>query len=198
VTASGALRAADHRHLVPPICARPGRTNGPNMSSGSDVIHGALAGVIGAACMTPVRLGARRAGLVDKMTPQVMEESLAARLGVGHGASGEAHHVADQLLHLGFGATLGLVYGLALPRRRQGSLGRGALFGVLAWGLGAGVVVPALRAARPPWKSGLVENAVNVAAHVLFGVTTALVMEELSTQRQGPSSDAHRWSHRVG
>jgi uncharacterized membrane protein YagU involved in acid resistance len=170
------------------------------MGTAEEVIHGALAGAIGAACMTPLRLGARRAGLVDKMTPQAIEESLAARLHVGHGATRTTHHVADQLMHLGFGATLGAVYGLAAGRRRRpGTLTRGAVFGVLSWGFGAGVVVPLIRAASPPWKADLVENAVNVAAHLVFGVTTALVMEELSSQRAGgPTSDVHRRLRRVG
>jgi putative membrane protein len=170
------------------------------MGTAEEVIHGALAGAIGAACMTPLRLGARRAGLVEKMTPQVMEESLAARLNLGHRASQPTHHVADQMMHLGFGAALGATYGLVdTARPRQGTVARGAIFGLLAWGFGAGAVVPLLRAARPPWKAHLVENAVNIAAHLVFGVTTALVMEELSSQSDGgPTSDLYRRLRRVG
>jgi Protein of unknown function (DUF1440) len=166
---------------------------------GSDLVHGALAGVIGAACMTPLRLGARRLGLVDKMTPQAIEESLAARMRLGHGARPEAHHTADQLLHLGFGATLGVLYAVPTGRSRQHTVARGLVFGALAWALGAGVVVPLLRAARPPWKARATENLVNVAAHLLYGVTTALVVEELSSQRdRGARTGRHRVWRRVG
>jgi uncharacterized membrane protein YagU involved in acid resistance len=164
-----------------------------------DLTYGAMAGAIGAACMTPLRLTARRLGLVEKMTPQAIEESLAARLGLGHRASAEAHHVMDQLLHLGFGAVLGIAYALTHRRRRRSVASRGALFGLFAWGAGAGVVVPLLRAARPPWRARASENLVNAAAHLVFGLTTALVADELSSQRShGPSPDAHRFWHRVG
>jgi uncharacterized membrane protein YagU involved in acid resistance len=170
-------------------------TTGPER----DLIFGAMAGAIGAACMTPLRLGARRLGLVDKLTPQVIEESLAARLGWGDRASTETHHLVDQVMHLGFGAVMGIGYTLTTRRRRTHSPTRGLVFGAIAWGLGAGVVVPLLRAARPPWRARFTENLVNQAAHLLYGLTTALVAEELSTQRDHrPSTDVHRRRRRVG
>jgi uncharacterized membrane protein YagU involved in acid resistance len=169
------------------------------MAAGSELVHGLLAGAIGAACMTPLRLGARRLGLVEKTTPQAMEESLAARLGLGLTATASAHHAADHLLHIGFGAGAAGAYASLSGRRREGSLGRGLMFGAATWAVGAGVVVPLLRAARPPWRARLSENAVNIAAHLLYGLTTALVLEELSHQsNHRPTSDLHRWRHRVG
>jgi putative membrane protein len=167
--------------------------------AGSEVVHGLLAGAIGAACMTPLRLGARRLGLVEKATPQAIEESLAARMGLGHHATSSAHHAADQLLHLAFGAVMGGAYALLSGRRREGNVGRGMMFGTATWALGAGVVVPLLRAARPPWRARISENAVNVTAHLLYGLTTDLVLEELSHQSDHrPTSDTHRWRRRVG
>jgi hypothetical protein len=163
-----------------------------------DIVHGALAGAIGAACMTPLRLGARRLGLVDKMVPQAMEETLASKLRGGPNASLHAHHVADQLLHLGFGATLGLGYALVTARRRAQAGGRGLLFGVLAWALGSGVVIPLMGAARPLWRARPVENLVNLTAHLVYGATTALVLEELSSQPAHPHARAARGGHRVG
>lgn len=165
----------------------------------SSVVHGALGGATGAACMTPLRLAARRLGIVEEMTPQAVEESLAARLGLGRGARPELHHTADQLLHLAFGAALGTAYALATERSRRSSVGRGVVFGALAWVVGAGAVMPLLRAARPPWTARAGENLVNLAAHLLFGITTALTVEEQSIQRaHGPSSDLRRYLRRVG
>ena len=124
---------------------------------------------------------------------------MAARLGLGHRASPEVHHVTDQLLHLGLGAVLGIAYTLSNRRPRRSVASRGALFGIIAWGVGAGAAVPLLRAARPPWTARASENLVNIAAHLIFGLTTALVADEMSTQRShGPSPDAHRFLHRIG
>jgi uncharacterized membrane protein YagU involved in acid resistance len=169
------------------------------MTRKSDLLNGALAGVIGAACMTPVRLTARRLGLVEKTTPQMIEEALAARLGLGHDRDPEVHHVLDHALHLAFGATLGVLYALPTRRRRSRPTRAGLLFGAVSWLFGAGVVVPAIRAHRPFWRAAPVENLVNLAAHVVFGLTTALVVEELSGQTDhGPTSFARRAPQRVG
>jgi uncharacterized membrane protein YagU involved in acid resistance len=169
------------------------------MSTKSDLINGALAGAIGAACMTPVRLGARRLGLVEKTTPQVIEEALAARLGLGYRSDPEVHHVLDHVLHLGFGATLGVLYALPTGRRRAHTIRAGLLFGVAAWLFGAGVVVPALRAHRPLWRAAPAENLINLAAHLIFGLTAALTVDELSGQTDHrPTSFTRRARQRVG
>jgi putative membrane protein len=168
-------------------------------SLGRDVFYGALAGTIGAACMTPLRLGARRFGLVDKMVPQAIEEALAARAGIDKATPKELHHAADQLLHLGFGATLGTVYALVTRRRRTSALKRGLVFGTAAYLLGAGVVVPALGAARPLWRARPAEFLVNLASHLLYGVTTALVADEMASQKgHRPTSDWRRHHQHVG
>ncbi len=42
--------------------------------------------------------------------------------------------------------------------------------------------MPALGAKRPPWRKSLTENAVDLAAHSLYGVVTALVAGEMQRQ----------------
>jgi uncharacterized membrane protein YagU involved in acid resistance len=160
---------------------------------GRDVFYGVLAGSIGAASMVPLRLVARRLGLVQKMVPQAMEEALAARVGLTAHSPRELHHALDELLHLGFGATLGTVYTLVTRRRREAVASRGVILGTAAFLLGAGVVIPALRAARPLWKARPRELLVNGAAHLLYGLVTALVADELAHQSDHrPTSDLYR------
>lgn len=78
------------------------------------------------------------------------------------------HHVADQLLHLGYGASLGALSGPRLSSRETRS-------GLL-------VLVPALRVARPAWSAGPVENATNIDAHLVLGWAILLVVEEPARQ----------------
>jgi putative membrane protein len=170
-----------------------------------DFFYGALAGVTGAACMTPVRLAFRRAGLVDKTVPQAMEEKLAHTAKHRRGwlrrePRPEAHHAVDHLLHLGFGAALGGLFGLLTRRRRAGALARGLALGGATLLLGAGVVVPLIGAARPLWRARPSEQLVNLLAHLVFGVTTALVADELGTQgdEHRTTPDRHRQRTRVG
>jgi uncharacterized membrane protein YagU involved in acid resistance len=166
-----------------------------------DVFYGALAGATGAACMVPLRLGARRLGLVHKMVPRAIEEALAARVGLDRATPKELHHALDQLLHLGFGACLGTVYTLSTRRQRAPAVRRGLLFGGAAYLLGAGVIIPALKAARPFWRARPAEQLVNLAAHLLYGVTTVLVADELASQTReprGPSAGLRRHLQKVG
>ena len=68
--------------------------------------YGAMAGVLAAASMT-IRMAARRRGIIEKTVPQTVEEWLASRAGVGAGAPPALHHLTDQVLHFGYGASAG-------------------------------------------------------------------------------------------
>ena len=78
--------------------------------------------------------------------------------------------------HFGYGAATGALY--ALIRPSQGALA-GALFGVLVWAgsylgwiPGTAILQPAT---RHPWR----RNRLMIAAHLVWGATTALSLREL-------------------
>ena len=161
--------------------------------------YGALAGMLAAACMTVIRTAARRRGIIEKTVPQAVEEWLSSRAGVGSGAHPALHHLADQVLHFGYGATLGSLYGLTVKGRTRTVLARGAGYGLATWLFGSCLLLPLMRAKQAPWKKRASENAVDLLAHLGFGLATALVAEELNTQTdRGPSSDTYRRSVKVG
>lgn len=145
-----------------------------------------------------------RAGLIDKMTPQVIEEWLAARLDRSPSGGDLGHHVLDQLLHLGYGAAAAATAApwLARSARRNGGrngLWRGAALGLGLWTVGTLALFPGLRIARPAHRSSSVENLVNIAAHVLYGVTVQRLVEEPARQpAHGKTSDVERAATRVG
>jgi hypothetical protein len=163
------------------------------------IIYGALAGSLGAACMTVIRMTARRRGIIEKTVPQAAEEWLAHRAGLGRNAHPVLHHLADQALHVGYGATLGMVYALAKRGRSGHVAARGIVYGVAIWIAGSGILLPLLRAKQAPWRKRPSENAVDLLAHLVFGAATAVVAEELAAQpNRGPSSDSRRRAARVG
>lgn len=75
------------------------------------VLAGAVGGLYGAAAMSVLRLGLHRAGIIDKMVPQAAEEWISDRLNFDPPSGRAGHQVADQLLHLGYGAGLGALGG---------------------------------------------------------------------------------------
>jgi hypothetical protein len=142
-------------------------------------------------------MGARRAGLIDLTPPQATKSRLAAWTGL-EPATPAGQHLADAAVHLAVGLGGGAVYGAGLAPRSRPSLLGGLLFGVGVWAIGFGLIVPWLGIARSPRRSTGGENAVNLAAHVLYGVSTALVAGELGEQAHGPGGAARRWRGRVG
>jgi hypothetical protein len=162
-------------------------------------LFGALGGLYGAGAMSVVRLAARRVGLIDKMVPQAVEEWLVNRIAGRSLRDPAGHHVLDQLLHLAYGSAWGAVFGPMLNRGPRRSLWLGAAAGTGLWALGMLAMIPSLRVARPVWQSSAGENAVNVTAHVIFGVAVQLLTEELTRQRDHrETSDAERHAARVG
>src|SRR3954466_8187295 len=84
-------------------------------------IYGALAGSLGAACMTVIRMAARRRGVIEKTVPQAAEEWVADRTRFGRRAPPVLHHVADQAMHLAYGSALGAGYALTVRRPSSAS-----------------------------------------------------------------------------
>ena len=164
---------------------------------GRGVVYGALGGVVGAACMTALRLAVRRGGAIDKTVSQTAEEWLADRVDLRVPREPALHHALDQALHLGYGATLGAAYGLLATRRPAPA--SGALFGAVTWLFGSWLLMPSLGAKRPPWRKSLAENATDLGAHALYGVVTALVSGEMHRQPDHhQTSDARRHASRSG
>jgi len=160
-------------------------------------VYGAVAGAIGAACMTPLRLLARRHGVIDKTVSQTAEEWLASRSRARRIREPAFHHALDQILHVGYGAALGIAYALIAGKRR--GVGTGHALGVATWLMGSWVLMPALGAKRPPWRKRWTENAVDLVAHDLFGLVTALVSHEMMAQTtHRPTSDGRRYLARSG
>jgi hypothetical protein len=50
------------------------------------------------------------------------------------------------------------------------------------WAFGSALVFPALGIAKAPWRSGPAENAINLAAHLIYGGVTVFVLEEFERQ----------------
>jgi len=163
------------------------------------VLFGAIAGALGAACMTVIRMTARRRGIIEKTVPQAVEEWLVARLPGAEKAPPVVHHVADELMHLGYGAALGGIYGLTVRRRTRTAMLRGAGYGLAAWIAGSWIALPLMGAKGASWKKPPAENLVDLLAHLAFGTATAIVSEEMAVQTdRGPTSDRHRRAARIG
>ena len=167
------------------------------MRRSTAITRGVLGGAAGTACMSVLRMAARRAGLIDITPPQATKHRLAEWTGV-EPATTAGHHMTDAVIHLAVGIKGGAVYGTLVGDRPRPSLAGGALFGLGVWAVAFGVVAPWLGITRSPRESTWAENAVNIAAHVVYGTAAALVVGELAEQAHGPGAGSRRWRARVG
>lgn len=164
-------------------------------------LHGALSGAIGAGCMTVLRMLAYRARIIDQMVPQAVETWAKHHSPVRLPATRSTralHHIGDQLMHVGFGAAFGTLYGAASTKNELSPV-RIALFGVGVWGFGSFVLLPALKIMRPEWRASAQELAVNLSSHLLYAATVALLTEGFEEQSAWqPGSYARALVSRTG
>lgn len=169
------------------------------MNRSTALVDGALAGIAGAGCMSVLRMAARRWGFVDLTPPQATKLRLLGHVVPRQSA---AHHVLDAAIHIGVSAAGGAVYGAAQAVKARGlrrpALSGGALFGLALWATAFGVVAPALGITRAPWRGTWKETAVNLAAHLTYGASLALVDGELARQSSTAGVDVRGVRARVG
>jgi hypothetical protein len=149
--------------------------------------------------MTVLRMAAHRAGWLQAMVPQAVEVWVKDKSSLPWPRRAESHHVADQLLHLGYGAAAGTGYALtqAAGARAKPSLALG--LGTALWVFGSFVLFPALKIARPAWRAAPREEAVNLTAHLLYGAVTVYLLDELERQKHTEPLAHWRMRHaRVG
>lgn len=128
-------------------------------------------------------MAAHRAGWLEAMVPQAVEVWARDKTHFRHSRDAASHHVADQLLHLGYGAAAGTVYAGLSRRHARASSARALGFGSALWAFGSAVLFPALRIARPLWRASAREEFINLSAHALYGAVTVYLLDEFERQR---------------
>jgi hypothetical protein len=87
----------------------------------------------------------------------------------------------NNLTHWGFGLAAGAGYGLLLGSRHAPKLWAGPPFGAAVWASGY-VVLPLLGVYQPIWKYSRETLVKDLAAHLVFGTTTAATFRLLSPE----------------
>jgi uncharacterized membrane protein YagU involved in acid resistance len=143
------------------------------------LLIGALGGVAGTVAMTAaMRLMHRRLAEDERyaLPPREIIESMAAPAGT-HRRVDEGE-LQDLTLgaHFAYGAATGAVYGLVRP---DGGLADGTGYGLLVWAASYLGWIPGLAILEPATRHPLRRNGLMLAAHLVWGATTALTIREL-------------------
>jgi hypothetical protein len=151
------------------------------------VLLGALAGLVATGPMTlAMKLMHEQLPHGERypLPPRQVTEGLAEKASVNQHLDEEEREAATWASHFAYGASCGALYGaLAGERLDRHPLLAGAGFGVAVWAgsyLGwlpaAGIIAPATE--HPPRR-----NALMIAAHVVWGATTAAAVGKLFSRR---------------
>lgn len=136
---------------------------------------GLAGGLIASVAMTPVPMAAAK---IDGSGPPQGEDATvktASAISEGlfrHKLTDYQKQMAGPLVHFGFGAKIGALYGAMAEVYPAVTAGFGVPFGAAVW-LGAHVImVPALGLSKPATQSPVSQEATELAAHLVYGAVT--------------------------
>ena len=113
-------------------------------------------------------VGADPSGHPENMPPAVLVDRVTVAL--GRRLTVPQRLRAQQVIHYGTGAGLGVAYGAAVRHWPAASRAWGALAGVTIYAGTHGSLLPALGIQRPPWRLSPAAVAWESTSHLVFGV----------------------------
>lgn len=146
-------------------------------------LAGLLAGFVATVPMTGVM------ELLHRRLPAVQRYPLPPRLGTMQVAKALGfHNQLDEnervelttVAHFASGAALGAIYAAGGAKVRAHPALKGAVFGVLAWGVNYLAALPSAGIMTPATQHPAKRNALMIVAHLVWGITTALLVERMA------------------
>ena len=113
-------------------------------------------------------VGADPSGHPENMPPAVLVDR--ATVALGRRLTVPQRLRAQQVIHYGMGAGLGVAYSAAASRWPAATRARGALAGLAIYAGAHGSLLPALGIQRPPWRLSAAAVAWESTSHLVFGV----------------------------
>ncbi len=150
------------------------------------LLTGALAGVAGTVVMSAFMAAAQRAGALGEPPPKKLVRRTINRLGFGT-PKPVPLGVATAIAHLGFGASMGALFGV-LPRASREPLlpdspaARGALFGLAVWATSYAGWIPKLGLMPSPENDRPGRPTSMVLAHLIYGAVLGRAFRSLPTE----------------
>lgn len=96
----------------------------------------------------------------------------------GRGLTKSEKQVGGEIMHYAVGGLSGAVYGALAPLVPLPHLATGAIFGTAVWAIADEIAVPALGLSMPPTEYPVSTHARALAAHLVYGISTALLCRE--------------------
>lgn len=140
-----------------------------------DTAAGAAGGLLGAWTMNRFQAGLAKlqpkqtAGREEQAAVKAAEQVF--RTVTGHGLTRRQKKTAGPLVHYGFGALIGTVYGMLAARAPAVKTAAGTLYGTAVWLVADEIGAPATRLSKPPGKIPFSKHLAALASRVVYGLT---------------------------
>ncbi len=147
-------------------------------SFSSNVTRGLISGVLGGLAGTLVKTAIEKVLPVRKPNTRSAQVKLVDDLSVkltGERISETNHELAEQLINIPFGASLGATYGYAKRDKGEISILEGAAYGATTWIGTHETSLPLLGLKDKPTDIPLNVQINELIAHVAFGITTEVI-----------------------
>lgn len=144
----------------------------------ANVSRGLISGVLGGLAGTVVKSAIEKFLPVRKPNTRSAQIKLVDELSVkvtGDRISESNHELAEQLVNIPIGASLGATYGYAKRDRVGTNVIEGAMFGASTWVATHETSLPMMGLEEEPKDIPVKMQANELIAHIAFGVTTELV-----------------------
>lgn len=147
--------------------------------------RGAAAAAVGTAAMTTAQTAYGRAtGARPSRTPETVGRRIVH--GVMHRRVPRGRRDAlGQAMHVLYGTSWGLPFGLVAGSRRAGASRAGVAFGLVVWAFGL-TELPVLKLAPVPWRQSPTSLGVDLGFHLVYGTTTAAAYRAFDNERRPP------------
>jgi uncharacterized membrane protein YagU involved in acid resistance len=149
---------------------------GRNLDAGAG-LRGALAGAAATGVMSVAMLAAQRLGAIGRLPPHEITTEVLRRAEAADEMPPRRRRWLGWLVHFGFGATAGAVFGLLRSRLHPPGPGplQGAAYAMVVWLLSYQGWVPALGFLPPATRDRPARQVTMVVAHLVFGVVLGSV-----------------------
>jgi uncharacterized membrane protein YagU involved in acid resistance len=168
---------------VKPMVDTMDATRNPRNDGLGAACAGALAGLIATVPMTAAMVAIYRQLPRQQRNRQLPPEQITLALAKSVEIDDDLSRTGEKVLtgagHFGYGAACGAVYGLYADRIQTASLKEGATFGLGVWAASYLGWLPAMGVRRSATKELAGTNIMMIAAHLVWGASTAIAYKAL-------------------
>jgi uncharacterized membrane protein YagU involved in acid resistance len=153
------------------------------------LLGGAISGAVATVPMTLTMVVLHRfiqRGKRRQLPPEQITVNLAGKAGIGEAVENEAERKAISLInHFGYGSATGAVYGLVEDGIDLHPVAKGIGYGLAVWAGSYLALLPAADILPPATRHRTSQNAMMIAAHIVWGAALGTVADRLRNGKRG-------------